>query len=111
MTSEDKPSWDELKDQASMWLARLDAGNATPEEFEAWRSANPRHGVAFAQVAHVLQQLDRVKPAYKMRDRSGTGLGRRNLLLGLGGVAGGVNHKNAAARTFSRLTKRVASLS
>lgn len=87
MTSENEPSWDELKDQASVWLARLDSGNATREDFESWRSADPRHAVAFAQVAHVLQQIDRVKPAYKMRQREAVAPSRRNALLAVGGLA------------------------
>lgn len=73
-----------------MWLARLDSGNVSPEEFEAWRSADPRHAVAFAQAAHVLQQLDQVKPAYKLRTKEVAPSSRRHLLLALGGLGAAV---------------------
>jgi transmembrane sensor len=46
-----------LIDEAAQWLAALDAGTADPEAFEAWRTADPRHAVAFAQVASVWTQL------------------------------------------------------
>ncbi|MGN6210511.1 FecR family protein [Asticcacaulis sp.] len=91
MTSEGKPSWDELEEQASLWLARLDSGTASREEFEAWRSADTRHAVAFAQAAHVLQQLDRVKPAYKLREKDVKTSSRRHLLLALGGLGAAVS--------------------
>lgn len=40
-----------LSDQATRWLVALDAGTADRDEFEAWRSADPRHAAVFAQVA------------------------------------------------------------
>lgn len=40
-----------LSDQAAEWLVALDCGAADRHAFEAWRSADPRHAAAFAQVA------------------------------------------------------------
>ncbi|WP_336966553.1 FecR family protein [Sphingobium aquiterrae] len=41
----------ELIATATEWLIALDAGRADPQSFEAWRSADPRHAAAFAQMA------------------------------------------------------------
>jgi len=65
LTSDDQPSWDELREQAADWLAGMDSGTADREEFEAWRNADPRHAVAFVQVANSLGALDRAKPALR----------------------------------------------
>lgn len=40
-----------LRDQAAAWLVALDCGTADDGAFEHWRSADPRHAAAFAQVA------------------------------------------------------------
>ena len=55
------PQGDALLEEAAHWLARLDAGTARPEEFEAWRAADLRHAAAFAQVAGVWSQLGEVR--------------------------------------------------
>ncbi|HJV42267.1 FecR family protein [Caulobacter sp.] len=49
--------------QASEWLARLDAGRASPEAFEAWRDADPRRAAAFAEVASAWSKLDALRGA------------------------------------------------
>ncbi|WP_443210143.1 FecR/PupR family sigma factor regulator, partial [Sphingobium sp. ba1] len=36
-------------EEAAGWLAALDAGSVTPQAFEQWRAADPRHAIAFAQ--------------------------------------------------------------
>lgn len=41
----------ELIARAVEWLVALDAGSVDQQSFESWRSADPRHGAAFAQVA------------------------------------------------------------
>jgi transmembrane sensor len=41
---------DALLAEASRWFAALDAGTARPDEFEAWRSRNPAHAVAYARI-------------------------------------------------------------
>ncbi len=66
MTTE-KPSWDALHAEAADWLAAMDTGQASRDEFEKWREADPRHAAAFAQVAGSLMTLDRLKPELKAR--------------------------------------------
>lgn len=48
------PDPDELQREASEWIARLNAEDATPEDrarFEAWRLAHPRHARAYEELA------------------------------------------------------------
>lgn len=56
-SSDDSP--ESVAVQAAAWLARLDTGLADQVEFERWRSADPRHAVAFAKVAAVWSDLSR----------------------------------------------------
>jgi transmembrane sensor len=49
---------------AGEWLARLDRGDPSPEdaaEFERWKTADPRHGAAYARLAAAWQALERVQ--------------------------------------------------
>lgn len=55
------PHGDARLEEAAHWLARLDSGTASPEEFEAWRAADPRHAAAFVRIAGVWSQLGQVK--------------------------------------------------
>ncbi len=48
--SKDPLGQDTLLAEASRWFAALDAGTARADEFEAWRSSNPAHAVAYARV-------------------------------------------------------------
>lgn len=48
---QDAKARDEIAARAADWLVRLDAGSVDPAEFEAWRSSDPRHASAFAQLA------------------------------------------------------------
>lgn len=74
---------EQLIAQASQWLARLDTGRATEQEFEAWRDADPRHAAAFAQTAQAWTRLDLLRDAE--RPRSGTSH-RRAWLTGGGAL-------------------------
>lgn len=47
-----------LTDVAAAWLAALDAGTADSVAFEAWRDADVRHAVAFAEVASSWRDMD-----------------------------------------------------
>ncbi|WP_395397362.1 FecR domain-containing protein [Novosphingobium sp. BL-8A] len=47
----ERPSRDDLTDQAAAWLVALDCGTADEAAFEAWRNAHPRNASAFAQAA------------------------------------------------------------
>lgn len=48
-------------EEAAGWLAALDAGSVTPQAFEQWRAADPRHAVAFVQVAQAFEQVERLR--------------------------------------------------
>ncbi|ESQ79304.1 DUF4880 domain-containing protein [Asticcacaulis sp. YBE204] len=86
MAGEGQPSWQELQDEAAEWLARMDSGSVDKAAFEAWRAADPRRAVAFAQIVSTTQMLDRTKPALKPKLDKPPARGLRNLLLGGGGV-------------------------
>lgn len=106
MTETNKPSWDELRDEASSWLARMDSGSATLQEFEAWRDADTRHAAAFIQVAHAYSTLDRLKPELKaILPKVKRSRRRQFLVVGIGAIlaAGGVGVFTVArARTTFR---------
>ncbi|WP_139809900.1 FecR family protein [Sphingomonas azotifigens] len=51
----------DLIDEAAEWLAALDSGSASVSAFEAWRAADPRHAVAFAEVAGSWRDLDALR--------------------------------------------------
>ena len=48
----------DLTETAAAWLAALDVGSADIAAFEAWRDADVRHAVAFAEVANTWRDLD-----------------------------------------------------
>lgn len=88
------PTRQELTEQAADWLIRLDAGVADSDAFETWRSADPRHASAFAQVAAAWKRtgelrgtlpLPREAPAAAPEQQR---VDRRTLMRGL--AAGGV---------------------
>jgi transmembrane sensor len=54
----------DLTDEAAGWLAALDAGSADMAAFEAWRDADIRHAVAFAEVAGAWRDMDRLRVAH-----------------------------------------------
>lgn len=53
----------DLTDVAAGWLAALDAGSADMAAFEAWRDADVRHAIAFAEVASTWREMDSVRLA------------------------------------------------
>jgi transmembrane sensor len=54
---------DALIAEASLWLARLDAGRASEQDLDAWREADPRRAGAFAEVASAWTRLDALRDA------------------------------------------------
>lgn len=111
---------DDLIDTAAGWLAALDAGSADFAAFSAWRDADPRHAIAFAEVAATWQELDRLRhadaapaitPAPVPLAEAGTETGagavrhdRRQLLRAAAGIAavaviGGVAYRGEARGT------------
>ncbi|MEE4452217.1 FecR family protein [Novosphingobium resinovorum] len=100
MATPPKPS--ELIEEAAAWLAALDAGSATREDFEAWRAADSRRAVAFAQVVDAFEQIEPLRVVHEPLPKPSR-LNRRNLLRGgvlAGGIAivGGTVAMQAAAR-------------
>ena len=95
MTDDKKVDWDKLQAEAAEWLSGLDCGTRDRGDFEAWRAADPRHAVAFAQIANVTRTLDRVKPAYRLLETSAPKRNRRQFLW----VGAGIAASAAAAAT------------
>ncbi len=82
---------DALIAEASLWLARLDAGRASERDLDAWRDVDPRRAAAFAEVASAWTRLDGLRGA---DDRPVHRPSRRTWLAGGGaalaaGLAGG----------------------
>jgi transmembrane sensor len=82
---------DALIAEASLWLARLDAGRASEQDLDAWREADPRRAAAFAEVASAWTRLDALRDA---DDQTVPKPSRRTWLAGGGaalaaGLAGG----------------------
>jgi transmembrane sensor len=82
----EKPTWDALRVEAADWLAAMDTGEVSRNEFEKWRNADPRHAAAFAQVANSLMTMDRVKPDLKTRVPAVRAMSRRLLIQAGAGV-------------------------
>lgn len=62
----------DLTEEAAGWLAALDAGSADVAAFEAWREADTRHAIAFAEVASAWRDMDglRAMPGDMLRPAS-----------------------------------------
>ncbi|HTM81563.1 FecR family protein [Asticcacaulis sp.] len=65
MISDNNISLDALMEQAARWHARMDCGTADHEDFEAWRSADPRNAAAFARIIGTADQVHHLKPFLK----------------------------------------------
>lgn len=90
-------------EDAAEWLAAMDAGTASRQDFEAWRAGDPRRAVAFAQVVDACQQIDRLRAVHERAPAPPQRLSRRTLMragaiAGGTAVAGGFLAVSAAAR-------------
>jgi len=54
-------TYETIVQEAALWYARLDSGSADLSAFETWRGADPRHAVAFAQIAGASALMDDVR--------------------------------------------------
>lgn len=61
MNANDNSSRETINEEAALWHARLDSGTADERAFEAWRNADPRHGVAFARINATADVLDTLR--------------------------------------------------
>ncbi|SFN71896.1 FecR domain-containing protein [Sphingomonas sp. OK281] len=101
----------DLTDEAAGWLAALDAGSADVAAFEAWRNADIRHAVAFAEVAGTWRDLDGLRGARRESGHSpetqpvpkaAARPNRRQILratgsiVGVAAVGGGIAYRAAA---------------
>jgi transmembrane sensor len=108
MAVESKDRREALIAEASVWMARLDAGQADEREFEAWRDADPRRAAAFAEVAHTWNRLSvlrgHVEPAETERDSERAARPSRRAMLQAAGVIGfaAVGAGLFAPRVFAR---------
>jgi transmembrane sensor len=57
MEPQDQVDHKAIRDQASLWLSRLDSGSADIEAFERWRDADPAHAAAFAKISRLWSKL------------------------------------------------------
>lgn len=104
----------DLTDDAAGWLAALDAGSADVAAFEAWRDADVRHAVAFAEVAGTWRDLDGLRasqdairrpPLPQTISRSVARPSRRQILRASGSIAavavvgGGIAYRASARDT------------
>lgn len=92
-------------EEAAGWLAALDAGSVTPQAFEQWRAADPRHAVAFAQVAHAFEQVERLRTVGdRHADLAPAPAINRRRMLQAGVLAGGASVAGAllAVRATAR---------
>jgi transmembrane sensor len=82
---------DDVTEQAAAWLVALDAQTGDPATFEAWRQADPRHALAFAELASTWQHLDHLQLVWPQpavtTPKPLTILSRRKLLQGAAAAA------------------------
>lgn len=93
-----------MMEEAAGWLAALDAGSVTRQAFEQWRMADPRHAVAFAQVADAFEQVERLRAVeQRAAEPVSPPINRRRMLragvmAGSASVAGALLAVRATAR-------------
>ncbi|WAC49791.1 DUF4880 domain-containing protein [Asticcacaulis sp. SL142] len=100
MTASDEPQADDLLTTAGLWLARLDSGSATADDFNAWRDADPRHAAAFARVAGLNHHINRLRPLLPEPELERSRPDRRRLLMALGGFGIAVGAGTVGATLF-----------
>lgn len=74
---------DALIAEASRWFAALDAGTTRQDEFEAWRSSDPAHAVAYARIVGNWENIAAIPapaPARAQQEEAPARPSRRHLL-------------------------------
>jgi transmembrane sensor len=102
-----------LIDQAAAWLAALDSGTADPQAFAAWRDADPRHAVAFAQVAATWESLGNARAIAPVGvdiapPRPAPAVSRRHLLQAAASVAVVAGIGGVGSRVWARSSAETA---
>jgi transmembrane sensor len=106
MDPQDQVDHKAIKDQASLWLARLDSGSADVEAFERWRDADPAHAAAFARTARLWSKLGDIQ-AIEAPAAEAPSPPSRRALLRAASLVGGATVLAAggfASRTFAKST-------
>jgi transmembrane sensor len=96
-----------IRDEASLWVARLDSGSADIEAFERWRDADPAHAAAFAKMTRLWSRLGQTGKPLDLPEIAASPTPSRRAFLRAAGVIGGVCLVGAggfATKTFAKST-------
>jgi transmembrane sensor len=107
MEPQDQVDHKAIRDQASLWLARLDSGSADVEAFERWREADPAHAAAFARTARLWSKIGETRTALEAPQVAAQSAPSRRAFLRAAGVVGGACVIGAgafASKTFAKST-------
>lgn len=107
MEPQDQVDHKAIRDQASLWLARLDSGSADVEAFEHWREAHPAHAAAFARTVRLWSRIGRPLSSLDVPTKAAPSAPSRRGFLRAAGVVTGASVIGAgafASKTFARST-------
>jgi len=107
MEPQDQVDHKAIRDQASLWLARLDSGSAELEAFERWRDADPAHAAAFAKASRLWSKLGETRVSLDGPTLIASAPTSRRGFLRAAGVVGGACMIGAGAfatKTFAKST-------
>jgi transmembrane sensor len=96
-----------IRDEASLWVARLDSGSADVEAFERWRDADPAHAAAFARMTGLWSRLGQAGVALDPPEVASPPAPSRRAFLRAAGVIGGacvIGGGAFATKTFAKST-------
>lgn len=96
-----------IRDEASLWVARLDSGSADVEAFERWRDADPAHAAAYAKISKLWSRLGASGAVLETPEPVASPAPSRRAFLRAAGVVGGACVVGAGAfatRTFAKST-------
>lgn len=110
MEPQDQVDHKAIRDQASLWLTRLDSGSADQAAFERWRDAHPAHAAAFAKQSRLWSRLGQAGSLADLEPVAAAPSSRRGFLRAAG-VVGALSVAGAGAfatRSFARSTASTA---
>jgi len=96
-----------IRDEASLWVARLDSGSADVEAFERWRDADPAHAAAYAKISRLWSRMGQAEAVLEAPAPVAAPASSRRAFLRAAGVIGGACVVGAGAfatRTFAKST-------
>lgn len=98
-----------IRDEASLWVARLDSGSADVEAFERWRDADPAHAAAFVKMTRLWSKLGQTEIAEDRPRIPVETAPSRRAFLRAAGVIGGACVLGAGAFATKTFAKSAAS--